>query len=334
MTYSLNTLNSTPPPRSLAARLGHEVTLVLGCLALLLWVLAMCSYSTQDAAWSTSGMGQGVHNWVGRLGAWLADSSYFMFGFSVWWVLVAFAYAWLASLVRWMRGSHSAEAAAVRSRPDPHAPQPPSPAMRRFWFWVGLALLLAASTALEWSRLYRFESLLPGHAGGVVGYLLGPAAMQWLGFTGSGLLGIICLVMAVALVFGFSWGQVAECLGARLETSLLSIRTLLEKVQDYAAGQRAARERATLLRERSDDAEPAPWDAPAPSAPAPADPAHDAPLAASPARPAQAAASAPAPATATATATASAPAAPRNTTPAPAPATARPAHPVAPLLNM
>ncbi len=331
MTYSLNTLNSTPPPRSLAARLGHEVTLVLGCLALLLWVLAMCSYSTQDAAWSTSGMGQGVHNWVGRLGAWLADSSYFMFGFSVWWVLVAFAYAWLASLVRWMRGSHSpAAAAAVRSRPDPHAPQPPSPAMRRFWFWVGLALLLAASTALEWSRLYRFESLLPGHAGGVVGYLLGPAAMQWLGFTGSGLLGIICLVMAVALVFGFSWGQVAECLGARLETSLLSIRTLLEKVQDYAAGQRAARERATLLRERSDDAEPAPWDAPNPSAPAPADPAHDAPLAASPARPAQAAASAPAPATATATATASAPAAPRNTTPAPAPATARPAHPVAP----
>ena len=331
MTYSLNTLNSTPPPRSLAARLGHEVTLVLGCLALLLWVLAMCSYSTQDAAWSTSGMGQGVHNWVGRLGAWLADSSYFMFGFSVWWVLVAFAYAWLASLVRWMRGSHSpAAAAAVRSRPDPHAPQPPSPAMRRFWFWVGLALLLAASTALEWSRLYRFESLLPGHAGGVVGFLLVPAAMQWLGFTGSGLLGIICLVMAVALVFGFSWGQVAECLGARLETSLLSIRTLLEKVQDYAAGQRAARERATLLRERSDDAEPTPWDAPAPSAPAPADPAHDAPLAASPARPAQAAASAPAPATATATATASAPAAPRNTTAAPAPATARPAHPVAP----
>lgn len=56
MTYSLNTLNSTPPPRSLAARLGHEVTLVLGCLALLLWVLAMCSYSTQDAALSAAAL--------------------------------------------------------------------------------------------------------------------------------------------------------------------------------------------------------------------------------------------------------------------------------------
>lgn len=45
-----------------------------------------------------------------------------MFGFSVWWVLVAFAYAWLASLVRWMRGSHSAEAAAVAAAPPARAP--------------------------------------------------------------------------------------------------------------------------------------------------------------------------------------------------------------------
>ena len=256
MTYSLNTLNSTPPPRSLAARLGHEVTLVLGCLALLLWVLAMCSYSTQDAAWSTSGMGQGVHNWVGRLGAWLADSSYFMFGFSVWWVLVAFAYAWLASLVRWMRGSHSpAAAAAVRSRPDPHAPQPPSPAMRRFWFWVGLALLLAASTALEWSRLYRFEALLPGHAGGVLGYVLGPASMKWLGFTGSGLLGIVLLVLGVALVFRFSWGQVAERLGGQIDGLVQLGRAQREKAKDLAVGKRAARERQEVVQEERHEIE-------------------------------------------------------------------------------
>lgn len=95
-----------------------------------------------------------------------------------------------------------------------------------------------------------------------MGYLLGPAAMQWLGFTGSGLLGIICLVMAVALVLGFSWGQVAECLGARLETSLLSIRTLLEKVQDASAAAGAPHASAPpCWYERSDDAEPAPWDA-------------------------------------------------------------------------
>ncbi|MCK7493975.1 MAG: DNA translocase FtsK 4TM domain-containing protein [Comamonadaceae bacterium] len=51
-------------------------------------------------------------------------------------------------------------------------------AAARWAFWVGLALLLAASCALEWTRLYRWEALLPGHAGGVLGYALGPLSMQ------------------------------------------------------------------------------------------------------------------------------------------------------------
>ena len=117
---------------------------MIGLLALVFWLMAMFTYSPQDAAWSTSGAGQRpfVHNWMGRVGAWLADACYFGFGMSIWWLVLAAVQTWVTSLVRWMRGSHS-PAAAVRSRPDPHAPQPPSPAMRRFWFWVGLALLLA-----------------------------------------------------------------------------------------------------------------------------------------------------------------------------------------------
>ena len=98
MTYSLNTLNassgSRAAPRSGAARFGHEIGLVLGLVAWVFWLLALLSYSAQDAAWSTSGAGQArmVSNWVGRLGAWLADSSYFMLGFSVWWAVVAYLY--------------------------------------------------------------------------------------------------------------------------------------------------------------------------------------------------------------------------------------------------
>jgi S-DNA-T family DNA segregation ATPase FtsK/SpoIIIE len=59
---------------------------------------------------------------------------------------------------------------------------------------VGLAVLLCASTALEWSRLYRFEPRLPDHAGGALGYLVGPPACKWLGFTGSGLVFVALLV--------------------------------------------------------------------------------------------------------------------------------------------
>ncbi len=88
----------------------------------------------------------------------------------------------------------------------------PSPAMRRLVFWVGLILLVCASAALEWSRLYRFESYLPGgHGGGVLGYTVGLSAMKWLGFTGSGLVSIVLLVVGASMVFRFSWacGRVA-----------------------------------------------------------------------------------------------------------------------------
>ena len=38
---------------------------------------------------------------------------------------------------------------------------------------LGVVMLLAASTALEWTRLYRWEAALPGPAGGVLGHTLG-----------------------------------------------------------------------------------------------------------------------------------------------------------------
>ena len=107
MTYSLNTLNASAaaksPPRTGAARFGHEIGLLVGLLALVFWLLALVSYSAQDAAWSTSGArdARAVANWAGRLGAWLADGSYFAMGFSVWLCVAAGVRAWLSSLARW-----------------------------------------------------------------------------------------------------------------------------------------------------------------------------------------------------------------------------------------
>lgn len=246
MTYSLNTLNASSggrsAPRSMAARFGHELGLVVGLLALVFWLLALVSYSAQDAAWSTSGLHDSriMANWAGRLGAWLADSSYFAFGFSVWWCVAAGVRAWIASLARWMRGGESAASSQ-------------GPLARRLIFWGGLALLLCASTALEWSRLYRLEPLLPGHAGGVLGYLIGPAGVKWLGFTGSGLVGVIAVVAGAALVFRFSWGQLAERLGGRIDGLVQVGRARREKAIDQAAGKRAAREREEVVQEERHD---------------------------------------------------------------------------------
>jgi S-DNA-T family DNA segregation ATPase FtsK/SpoIIIE len=233
MTYSLHTLQNpstsrgdTPAPTGLG-RFGNEILLIFGFVALVLWIIALTSYSAGDAAWSTSGTGMLVGNRVGRFGAWVADMSYFMLGFSVWWCVAVAVRSWLSLLANRLRG----EGSNFSLR-------------QRLAFWSGLVFLMLASTSLEWTRLYSLELRLPGHSGGAVGYWIGPIALQWLGFAGSGLVAIAMGVIGSALVFGFSWMQVAERLGGWLDGWVESWRDRRELAQDLELGQRAMRERA------------------------------------------------------------------------------------------
>jgi DNA segregation ATPase FtsK/SpoIIIE, S-DNA-T family len=248
MTYSLDTLNSRNSPAGSTPaginRFAHEVSLILGLLGLVFWLAALLSYSPQDAAWSTSGSAEvtgtafkAAHNWGGRLGAWVADASYFLLGFSVWWALAAGCHVWLSSLARGLRSEPRAQQASRRAG--------------RIRFWLGLTLLLLASAALEWSRLYRFEVRLPGHAGGVLGYLIGSPSIKWLGFAGSGLVFIALGVIAVSVVFSFSWAHVALRIGSWIDNLIDSRREKREIAEDLAFGKVAAREREeTLIDER------------------------------------------------------------------------------------
>ena len=245
MTFSLNALNTSSakaPPRAGIVRFGHEVCLVIALLCLIFWLLALLTYSVQDAAWSTSGQANGVavRNWAGRLGAFLADTSYFGFGYSIWWAVLAAVFAWGRSLRRWMRGETLESRHGWRDN---------------MHFWLGLFVLMAASTSLEWSRLYRWEEQLPGHAGGALGYLLGYAGVSWLGFTGSGLVGIMLLILGVSMVFHFSWGNLAERMGGRLESMVRFGRQHSEKVKDQAVGRKAAKERRDVVEEERVESE-------------------------------------------------------------------------------
>ncbi len=239
MSYSLHTLNGSLEPelapasgRSLWGRFALEISLLLGGACLALALLALLSYHPGDAAWSTSGTQAAVRNWVGRFGAWMADLAFFAFGYSVWWCWAAGLRAWLVGFSRWLRSS--GWGSAERSHFTPRA----------LWvFWIGMLILLSSSSALEWSRLYRWEQHLPGHSGGVLGYLLGGLVVQWLGFTGSALAGIALMVLGVAMVFRFSWADMAERIGARID-ALIERRHVQREIEtDLALGQQALRER-------------------------------------------------------------------------------------------
>jgi S-DNA-T family DNA segregation ATPase FtsK/SpoIIIE len=245
MTYSLNTLNADRSPAGPAgvSRFAQEIGLVLGAAALAFWLLALLSHSLTDPAWSTTGTATEVGNWGGRLGALLADWSYYLLGFSVWWLFLAGVRAWLSTLARWIRGAPGSEDDAAPGDRIWHRPW-----ARRSLFWLALFTLMAASTVLEWSRLYRLEALLPGHAGGVLGHALGPLSTRWLGFTGSALTMLALLLVCLPSVFRFSWGHWAEEVGHTLDGWFEARREKREAVEDHRIGEKAAREREEVVK--------------------------------------------------------------------------------------
>jgi len=249
MTYSLNTLNNSkddPPQITGWQRFVQEIALSVGFVLMLFWLIAMLTHTPQDPAWTTSGSSMVAHNWGGRIGAAISDLGYFVLGYSIWWCYLAALVSWLTALAVRLRG----EQAPV------HAPD--IWRLSRWVFWSGLVLLLLASTGLEYTRLYRFEDHLPGqHAGGILGYLIGGAGNKWLGFNGSGMVFIVFMLIGMSWVFGFSWLQVAEKTGARLDHWLQAWRERREIAEDLALGQAAAKEREDgVLVEREEFDEP------------------------------------------------------------------------------
>jgi S-DNA-T family DNA segregation ATPase FtsK/SpoIIIE len=217
-------------------RFANEIALIAGFVVLVLWLTALLTYSPQDAAWSTSGAGLPLANRVGRLGAWVADVSYYLMGFSAWWCIAVGVRLWLSLLANRLRGEAT------------HVAVP-----RKWVFWLGLALLLYASTSLEWARLYSLEARLPDHSGGALGYWLGALSVKWLGFSGSGLVSIALGVIGAALVFGFSWMHVAERIGAWVDALVQSRKQQREQAQDRVMGQQAMREREEILLEEREE---------------------------------------------------------------------------------
>jgi S-DNA-T family DNA segregation ATPase FtsK/SpoIIIE len=254
MTYSIHTLHSnrsepTPPPSSWE-RIANEGVLVVSLVFLLFWVVALISYTPQDTAWTTSGTGAALVNRGGRLGAWIADVSYFLLGYSVWLCVIVAARAWLSLLAKRLRANTGLEDAYGQDL-----------AVRGWWqsphliFWLGLLLMIDASAALEWTRMYRLEGQLPGHSGGVLGYVLGLQSMQILGFAGSGLVCIGLALLGMSWTFNFSWVRLAEQIGSWLDARWESLRERRELAQDIELGQQAVREREEVLAESRDDVE-------------------------------------------------------------------------------
>jgi DNA segregation ATPase FtsK/SpoIIIE, S-DNA-T family len=224
---------ATQPPRLLA-----EVKWIFVSFLVLLGSLALGTYHKTDPAWSTSGLSGQVHNAVGRLGAWAADLSMYLFGLSAWWFIVLGAvFVWRA----WQR--RHGDVVFVM------------PGWARA---LGFVMILLASCALEASRISWLSVSLPHVQGGAIGAVLGQAASAVAGFTGGSLLLLVALLAGISLFFSFSWLHASERIGAWLESKLEARRIAKETEQDRELGKQAAEFRFEELKEVAQAREDAP----------------------------------------------------------------------------
>ena len=242
--YLLRT-GKTPEPkpaeRSLLVRVlkrfSQELVLLFSLMALAVWLITLLSHHPADPAWSTTGSRDLPSNWLGQTGALISDISLFFLGRSVWMLFLALALAWLRLLRGWAHARQSTDISPSAQLPKPTWAQ-------RLWrsrtaWCIALFLLLLACCVLEWSRFYDLNpASLPNGAGGVLGALIGPVALRWLGFTGSAVIAIMMLLGCMAWVFRFSWLRVAESLGARIESWFTAARERREMAHDLAVGKK------------------------------------------------------------------------------------------------
>jgi len=234
------------PVEPIEQTLRFQAALLLGGVLWILVVLAMASHDRFDPAFTTSGQHTVPRNWVGQLGAYVADILQMLLGHSAWWLPVVGLRVWLSALARWMR--RDVTSAGVRVPPT--AAQGAEVRGGGWRVVLGLVLLLVASCALEWSRLYRNEVMLAGEqAGGVLGMALGQWGMHWLGFNGSGVLWIALLVAGSALALRFSWLDLAERIGQLFDRLRQERETQREVAQDIRIGEKAAIERERVVEE-------------------------------------------------------------------------------------
>ena len=199
------------------------------------------TYHAEDPSWShMAATDAAINNRGGNVGAWLSDLLLYLFGFSAWWwVVLAFYAMWFVYL--------KLEAVDRSEKPF-------------LWLnFIGFALLLTASCALEAGHLLSLPVTLPLAQGGMLGASVDSLLRNMFGYTGSSMLLLLMFAVGFSLFTGWSWIMITERCGALSIGSYDFILNKLRDWQDRKAGKAVELERSEFVqteRKRVVDREP------------------------------------------------------------------------------
>jgi len=222
---SRNTSNKTAsigrPP--VVQRVVREVA-IIALLTVVVYLLAcLASYSPQDQAWShaTSDPAK-LHNIGGKVGAYLADVTFWFFGY------LAYAFPLLLLGVGW---------ALFRDREE-ESESALEPALRL----IGGVAFFIAGCGLAYLH-FGARGDLPAKAGGILGMAIGDPLWRGFSFPGATLFLLALFLIAVTLATGLSWFKLMDAIGRGIFSVLDWLGSSAKKVEDVRVARAARVER-------------------------------------------------------------------------------------------
>ncbi|WP_016833519.1 DNA translocase FtsK [Herbaspirillum lusitanum] len=246
--YTRNTKAAeTPQLPSRLVRLLYEARWLAMATLLVYLTLILLTYSRSDPGWSVANSVPHLHNWGGRVGAWMADLMLYIFGMSTWWWCVLLGHS------IWRSYRRLANRFLVQKEAEPEHHQ--EGLIRA----IGFVFLLAGSLGIEYMRMYTMKAPMPRAPGGVLGEMIGSAAQTSLGFTGATLLLLLLFGLGFSLFFHVSWLAAVERIGGAIEDGIFWIRNFYSAREDRKVGHVAAVKREEVVvqeRAKIDEAPP------------------------------------------------------------------------------
>ncbi len=169
----------------------RECCFIVGFLAAILLAVALYSFDPADPSWSQTAWGGTVQNAGGRIGAWTADSLFFIFG------SLAYPLPLIVAGAAWI---------FFRKRGEDEPLD--------FMLWgtrfLGLVILLLTGCGLA---DLNFDDIWYFSSGGVVGDVLTSLALPYLNLLGSIIVFLFLWGAGFTLLTGISWLTIVEWIG-------------------------------------------------------------------------------------------------------------------------
>ena len=192
------------------------------------FLVAMYSYDAQDPSWSHSGSHSEITNFGGTAGAWIADLTFYLFGFLAFLLPIMLIYNGVILVkTRDLSAEDRYQMLIIR--------------------WSGFVLTLISGCALSSLHFAVEPGTMPLDAGGILGQITGSYFSQGLGFVGATVMHLALFLAGLTLFTGLSWLAVIDNVG---KFTLLLVEKLIDRyylMRDKVEGNRNRSEREQLF---------------------------------------------------------------------------------------